>query len=397
MSRTTHSLALCAAFGALAPVTAVADNGDYGTPLLDMRLRYETVEDAAFTSDAQALTLRTRLGWRSAEYRGWFGLVELEDVSALEDRYNSSANGRTGYPLVADPDGTEWNQALIGWNHAEGSQATLGRQRLLFDNQRHVGNVGWRQNEQTFDAVALQHALRPGVVLRYAYLDRVHRIFGNAHPDPLAAERDLASHLLNASWTLPAGTLVGYGYFHEDKDAPATSTRSLGLRFTGSRALSDERALVYGAEWATQSDWADAADTGNVDYAWIEVGVRLSGHTLRVGQESLGSNGRRAFQTPLATGHAFNGWADRFLVTPANGLRDRHFKLDGPLGALRYALAWHDFAADRGGADYGREFDANLAWPFAPRWSALARFADYRSNGFASDVRKIWLSVEYRW
>ena len=31
-------------------------------------------------------------------------------------------------------------------------------------------------------------------------------------------------------------------------------------------------------------------------------------------------------QTPLATLHAFNGWADMFLTTPANGLQDLYFR-----------------------------------------------------------------------
>jgi hypothetical protein len=380
------------------PVSAGAgDSGlSSGTALLDLRLRQESVDDDAFSRHASALTLRTRLGWRSTEHNGLFVLIEAEDVRALDEDYNSSANGRTRYPLVADPEGSEWNQAYLGWKYAEGSQLTLGRQRLLLDNQRYIGNVGWRQNEQTFDALSLQHQATSTLTLRYAWLDRVQRIFGNEHPDPLAAEQNLSTHLLNAAWALPAGSLVGYGYFHENQDLPATSTRSLGLRFSGSRAFDESRALVYGAELATQAGWRDAPDSGSIDYAWVELGLRQSGHTLKLGQETLGSNGRRAFQTPLATGHAFNGWADRFLSTPVDGLRDRHLKLDGPLGALRYALAWHDFAADRGGADYGNELDAQLAWPFATGWNAMAKFAEYRSDGFGADSRKFWLSIEYR-
>lgn len=390
---TTLGLALALGFPALAQGGWLSA----GTPLLDLRLRHEHVDDGAFARDADALTLRTRLGWRSPEHNGLFLLIEAEDVRALVDDYHSSANGRTRFPLVVDPEGSEWNQAHLGWKYAEASQLILGRQRLLFDNQRYIGNVGWRQNEQTFDAFTLQHQPLAGVALRYAYLDKVHRIFGNPHPDPLAAERDLASHLLNASWALAAGTLVGYGYFHEDRDVEAASTRSLGLRFTGSRALDEARTLVYGAELATQQGWRDAPASGSVDYRWFELGLRQSGHTLKFGQEALGSNGRRAFQTPLATGHAFNGWADRFLTTPANGLRDRHIKLDGPLGGLRYLLAWHEFDADRGRADFGSELDAQLAWSFAPHWNALAKYADYRSGGLGSDVRKVWLSIEYRW
>ncbi len=48
--------------------------------------------------------------------------------------------------------------------------------------------------------------------------------------------------------------------------------------------------------------------------------------TLGVGYELLGSDdGVAAFQTPLATLHKFNGFADQFLVTPAGGLQDIYF------------------------------------------------------------------------
>lgn len=367
-----------------------------GTWTLDVRLRLEQVDDAAFSREATALTLRTRLGWRSGAWRGWSLMVEGEDVRALVDDYNSTANGRSAYPVVLDPQGAELNQAWLGWDAAAGHQVRIGRQRIALDNQRFIGNVGWRQNEQTFDAVAAAWRPAPAWTLRWAWLDRVHRVAGRGHPQRLQARQDLDAHLLNLSRALPAGTLTGYAYLVENQDLPAQSTRSLGLRHAGEHALSDEVAMLHAVDWARQSGWRDAPDTGTVGYLALEGGVRWSGHALRLGAERLGGNGTRAFQTPLATGHAFNGWADRFLVTPADGLRDRHLKVDGPLGPLRYLVAWHDFRADRGTARYGRELDLQLAWPVAPGWTVLAKYADYRSDGFGADVRKGWLSVEYR-
>lgn len=367
-----------------------------GTWTLDVRLRLEQVDDGAFARDATALTLRTRLGWRSGAWHGWSVLVEGEDVRALVDGYNSTANGRTGYPVVLDPQGAELNQAWLGWDGAAGNLVRIGRQRIALDNQRFIGNVGWRQNEQTFDAVSASWRPAPAWTLRWAWLDRVHRVAGRGHPQRLQARQDLDAHLVNVAWAGPLGTLTGYGYLLENQDLPAQSTRSLGLRHAGERALAEDLDLLHAAEWARQSGWRDAPDTGTVGYLALEAGVRRSGHALRAGGERLAGNGVRAFQTPLATGHAFNGWADRFLVTPADGLRDRYLKLDGPLGPLRYGVAWHDFRADRGGDRYGRELDLQLAWPVAPGWTVLAKYADYRSDGFGSDVRKGWLSVEYR-
>jgi hypothetical protein len=391
--RPTLALLIAATVAAPASASFVAD----GTLLLDLRLRLETVDDEAFERDAEALTLRSRIGWRSGEVAGLYLLVEAEDVRALHQDYNSTANGRSQYPVVADPEDSEWNQAHIGWKSGRGTHVVAGRQRLLFDNQRFIGNVGWRQNEQTFDAVSLSQAYGERATLRYAWLDQANRIFGNNHPNPLQADHDLDAHLVNLAVKLPFGSLSGYGYLIENQDIPTASTRSTGLRLVGSRAAGERIEWLYAAELASQRGWRDAPSTGSVDYRLAEVGLRYAGHAVRIGSETLGSNGRRAFQTPLATGHAFNGWADRFLATPANGLQDSYLKFDGPLGPLRYLVAFHDFNADRGGAGYGRELDVQLSWAFAPKWNAIAKLADYRSDGFGSDQRKGWLSVEYRY
>jgi hypothetical protein len=382
----------------LAPLAAVQAGNPLseGSLLFDARLRGEFVDEPALPAEASALTLRTRLGWKSGSVGGVFVLIEAEDVRALDESYNSTANGRRRYPVVVDPEGSEWNQALIGWASEDGLKLQLGRQRLAYDNQRFIGNVGWRQNEQTFDAASLQYALSPQLSLNYAWLDKAHRIFGNAHPNPLLAEHDLDAHLLNGTWKGAPGSFTGYAYLIENQDLPASSTRSLGLRHQRGFGAGSAREFWYAAEYAQQQGWRAAPDSGSVDYGNAEFGLRQQGHGLRLGIEHLGSNGRRAFQTPLATGHAFNGWADRFLTTPVNGLQDLHLKLDGPLGKLRYLLALHYFEAARGDADYGREWNAQLVWPFATGWTALAKYADYHSEGFGGDVRKLWLSIEYR-
>ena len=98
---------------------------------------------------------------------GFSALLEGEGIASAGDRYNSGANGVTTRPAITDPEGAELNQAYLAWKGGHAG-ATLGRQRLLFDNQRWIGNSGWRQNEQTFDAVAFDVGLRPGLTARYA-------------------------------------------------------------------------------------------------------------------------------------------------------------------------------------------------------------------------------------
>ena len=378
---------------------AHADQASVCSVEWDLRLRYEGVEDGAFASRARAQTLRLRTGLRFAPVPGWSGLLEAEAVAG-NDRYNSGANGHTAYPAVIDPHGVEVNQAWLAWKGAQAS-ATLGRQRLLFDNQRWIGNSGWRQNEQTFDALALEFAPGRAIALRYAFLDRAHRVNGDAALDPRNRERGLSSHLLNAAWKHGKQQLTGYGYLHQDRDVPAASSATWGLRWAGSWVMP---AATFGwtMEAARQRDHANNPQRFSHAYWLLEPSIAARSITLRAGWEHLGGNGTHALQTPLATLHAFNGWADKFLVTPPAGLEDRYLALAGSVGRERagarpgWQLAWHDYRADDGGARYGREWNASLSLPLAKGVSGLIKFADYRAAGFARDTRKLWLQVDYK-
>ena len=388
-----RSLSLAALAVAASPFARAADGW---TPTLDARYRHEHVDEDGYSRDADAHTLRARLGLRTPTRHGWTAFVELEHVEALfGERHDSTANGRTRHPVVADPEATELNQAWIAYAPSAASMLTLGRQRVVFDNQRHFGNVGFRQNEQTFDAFHAQHAIG-ATTLRYAYLDEVHRVFGDDHPNPIAAGQDLDAHLANAQWKLGAGTLTGYGYFVENEDLPATSARTLGLRYTATHAIGDGGSLVATAEYARQDDHADAPSTVDADYRLGEIGLARAGHALRLGYERLGGNGTYGFQTPFATLHAFNGWADRFLATPVDGLVDRYVSAAGRLGSFDYVIAFHDYVADRGGRAYGTEWNASLRRAFGPRFEAELKAADYASDGHSRDVAKLWLMLTWR-
>ena len=386
-------LALTSAWSLPAPAA------EAGSWMAALRYRHEQVDDEAFARDASADTARLRLGWTQALVPGLTAVVEGESVAELSDRFNSTANGRSTYPIVADPRAIELNRLQLEWRDAHYG-VTVGRQRVALDNQRFVGNVGWRQNEQTFDALALEWRPQDSLVLRYHWLDRVHRVNGDEARDPLARERRLDAHLLNGAWTVSGGALVAYAYLVADRDVTAASTRTLGLRWSGKLT---GRPLQFGwsVEAARQQDYdANPAHFGHA-YALAESSLHWGGVDWKLGFERLGGNGHHAFQTPLATLHAFNGWADKFLVTPPQGLEDRYVGASGKLGRgawtdrLSWAWVWHDFRAARGGDDYGDEWNASLGTSFGRGWSGLVKFADYRSDGFARDTQKLWLQLEW--
>ncbi|MES1154620.1 MAG: alginate export family protein, partial [Rhodanobacter sp.] len=172
----------------------------------DSRLRHEQVDDDAFARNAHADTLRLRLGLHAEFGHGWSGLAEGAGVASAGDRYNSGANGRVLYPAVTDPRGSEFNQYWLRWQ-GDRFGATAGRQRLLLDNQRWVGNSGWRQHEQTFDSISAVNTSIPGLALTYAYLYRVNRIGGPAIPLPAniaASATGLANYFKSNSHVMDA-------------------------------------------------------------------------------------------------------------------------------------------------------------------------------------------------
>jgi hypothetical protein len=382
------ALALLPALGLAAPATIWN---------IDARLRYEGVDDDLFANEADATTLRLRAGLQHAFGAHFSARIEFEGTTHLgAEHFNSTSNGETAYPLVVDPDSAEINQAWLAWTPDPATRIGIGRQKLNFDNQRYIGASSWRQNEQTFDALDATHTFGNGVQARYAWLGRAQRVNGANHPNEDLARWNLNAHLLNIGGKLGPGKLTGYGYFIDNRTLPLSSHRDLGLRYVVEPDDKAHRAWGLALEAAQQQPYGDGADRNHAHYWLAEGSWRWQGNTFRLGQETLGGDGRYGFATPLATLHAFNGWADRFLNTPADGLRDAYLGWNRKFGRFEANVVAHDFQADHGGRDFGTELDASLAMAITPRWTALAKLADFNGDQGPLDVTKAWLSLEYK-
>ena len=381
-----------------------------GKPILDARYRFENVDQNNDLRDANAQTLRTRAGFQSGQWYGLSGLLEVDNVSRIgDDAYNSTRNGQKEYAVVADPDGTEVNQALLRYDHKLGS-AVLGRQRINLDNQRFIGSVAWRQNEQTFDGALTQLKPLDGLTLSYAYLDQVNTVFGpdNGRYDNVTnpANIDGHSHLINAQYVfMPQLTATAYSYLLDLDNiavAPTAVEGTLSSQTSGLRLNGVVAGVSYALEYAQQKDYGDNPLELDSEYYLAELGYTLKGVQLKAGYEVLGGDngtGNRAFQTPLATKHAFQGWADQFLVTPADGVDDRYLGATAALGGGSLQGWYHDFAPERGGGDSGTEFDLSYAraLPWIKGLSGLVKYASYRSDDRARtvDTDKVWLQLQY--
>ena len=365
-----------------------------GEVALSFRYRFEGVDDEAFGDDALGSTLRSRLSFASGAYKDMSFFVEAEDIRELFlddfDSGGGTSPGRAQYPVIADPEGTAINQAYVDWAGISDTVLRVGRQRINLDNQRFVGGVAWRQNEQTFDAVSIKHS-RDRITSFYAFVNNVQRIFGE--DVPAGKHQQGATHLLNVQGRFPdVGNLAGYLYHIDDSDDPSFSTVTFGARFTGTRKLGEYR-LHYQAELALQRDAANNPSSYDAGYRLIDIGVKRGGYDLGVGWEVLegdGNNPGEAFRTPLATLHAFNGWADKFLTTPDAGVEDTYIKFQANIDKIVVQVRYHHFEAEDGGSSLGDELDLRVGRPFGKHIRGDLFYATFDGDGGLSDADKIW-------
>lgn len=383
------------------PIIAAIKDGKL---LLDVRYRFEFKTQDGFSEDAYANTIRTRLGFETAEIYNFKFLVEFENVASIgDDHFNSTTNGRMQFPVIADPDATELNRAHITFTGIEETPITVGRQRFNLNDQRFVGAVDFRQNQQTFDAARISSTLIDNVSVDYLYISRVHRVFGDDNP---LGEFDSDSHVISVAYDAGAlGSLKGYGLLLDFEEAPALSSATWGLRYENSVALDDTARIKIGVvgEYASQKDYAANPVNYREDYIHGEVSLSVAPFMAQLGYESLGGDGVIGFSTPLATLHKFQGFADVFLTTPAAGLEDLYgtisYSWDGLLKTdnMRLFATYHEFESGLGDTDFGAEFDAGLAINFRKHWSADVKGAVYDGAGAFADRSLVWASLRFQY
>lgn len=377
---------------------------------VNVRTRFEDVtEDVLNTNvdrEADAWTTRLRLSYQSGPWNGFSFFAEMDDVSEMTNDvdYRTAPND-AAFPaattaVIADPVGTELNQGFIAYTDFN-NQVKMGRQRLVLDNSRFIGNVGWRQNEQTYDGLSWTNKTIRYTNFTYMYIKNANRIFGDTN---VIGDVHMDSHVLNASYTgFDAGKLIGYTYMLDVNDPilPALAANNpkrmtsdtFGIRWQGTIGES----FLYNLEYATQKD-AGELESFDADYMLAEAIYNVSRYSFTLGYESLGSDdGAYGFATPLATLHAFQGWADKFLNTPAAGLNDVYANVGITFAGAQALISYHQYDSDEGSIDFGDEIDFSLSRKFGSVvWTA--KYASYSmgdTNASFTDTEKFWLMADW--
>jgi len=248
----------------------------------------------------------------------------------------------------------------------------------------------------------------PSLNLMYAHVWNVNRIFSDDHP---LGDLDTETHIAHANYKVKDWLdLTAYGYWLDIDLAQALSSRTFGLRATGKTPINEDWKFFYEAEIAEQDDYAGNPNSYDATYFHISPGVTWNNLTLQAGFESLEGNGTIGFSTPLATLHKFNGWADQFLTTPANGLEDMYgkvvYKFDNLhpwIDSTKFVGVYHDFESERGSMDYGDELNLQLSRPLNldnVGWSEgspiAIKYADYDADTFSTTTKKWWVTFSVK-
>ena len=372
----------------------LGEQGEYGQVIFDLRYRYENVfiaNDLPIKT-ANANTLRLRFGYLTPEFHGVQVYAEYEGNLAMQKDYNSLRNGLTNYEIVADPQEQELNQFWLSYKGLPDTLIKGGRQQIILDNQRFIGNDSWRQMEQTFDSVLISNQSIENLTLNFIYIGQVQTVISTEHP--------ITMPVLNFSYNFGRfSTLTGYGYWLADYVEASNSTQTYGVRIHGDPKLKHDIGLSYDVGYSNQANYQNNPGNYALDRYNIILGATYAGVTIKSGMEQLDGNGTYAFQTPLGSTHLFQGWADKFLVTPDDGIRDIQASIDKSFYGVKFLFAYHHFTDSNSHGEYGNEYDVLVSKNFGKHYQLLAKYAFYDASdsvaavdaGVGENTQKIWV------
>ena len=453
------------------------DSVKQGKPLTSFRLRYEEVQQDGLQpprivgkqvnptqlkdlKDAEGVTLRSLIGWQSAPFHNFSIAGQLINVSKFNDDFNDSTNGtlinslsnqpnKVQYAKIVDPDYTDINQLFVDWTGIKNTRLRLGRQQINLDNVRFIGDIGFRQVMQVYDGGTVLNKSIPDTEIYVGHIERVKQITTKLRSDG-------ALEIANIKYRIsPTESLVGYGYLSSFEDlgfgrswfgnagvagtatektagkaqgkngfnnnAADQGNKIFGARLDGVRKIDDDWKVLYTAEYAKQTDYHGGDSRIDAHYYKLGGGAAYGNFTLRADQELLSSNnGKYAFQTPFGTNHLFQGWVDKFLTTPLEGLEDSFITANYKYNDFLFFADYHVFKSDKKfntvgggtGDQYGTEWNAAVTYNVNKNVMTKLEYGHYSEDdhyallrtpgnavadnrGRIRDTEKLWLTAMY--
>ncbi|MEM7486769.1 MAG: alginate export family protein [Bacteroidota bacterium] len=334
------------------------------------KLRFWHANDDA-ASASQAYTFGTNFGYLTKAYKGFQIYIEGESVVALTpDLYFDSVNGLTDLTNVTDPETLELNQAHIAYNSSFNGtvlEVKVGRQAAIVEDERFIGRVSARQDDQTFDALygRVQNDQK-GLAFEYAYMYQVNRL--------VAEEVDWRSDSHAFMLRYFKNEKVRFGLFTHlldfQEDAPNVSNQTYGITIDRGPLPKDKTALNYRTAFAYQSEFGDNPTDYEAFLINAEVGVSFpSVGIFSIGYELASSdNGIASYQFPLSTGQRLHRISDVFIDPPADGLHNPYFtaECNNLFWGIGGWLGYHAYFSEEEGDILGQEIDVVLYRQIVP-------------------------------
>jgi len=362
---------------------------------LNGRLRAEVADLDARPGTGSVISLRNRFGIKTKEFSGFKFLAEGEHTYILSNTSDYSAfPGPGNRSIIADPDSFDLNRLQVSYTR-NNTTITLGRQYILHSDQRFIGAVGWRQNDQTYDGISLRNTSIENLTLQYSYANQVNRIFGTQAPAGSLERWHGDVHLFKADYSgLEAGDLSAFAYLLDFENATAASSNTYGLEWKGNLDLAAQK-INYHLTGALQTD-AGANTDYQEYYLRAQADTKFGNFITGLGMERMTGDGAHAFAFPLGTNHPFNGYADAFLSTPATGLRDYYgwISTTCPLG-VNHKLAVHQFLTDEGNDYLGYEIDYVAKRKLTDSTSILFKAAHLEGHGPLKSAQRASVELNY--
>jgi hypothetical protein len=331
-------------------------------------------------------TMQTRINVKATVDEDVSAFVQIQDVRTW------GGETPTGAPPSITQTGTsisghlDLHQAFFTLGNVMDSDIALkiGRQEMVYDGARLIGNIGWIQQAQSFDAVRADTKLGDlGLTAFYAQTTarETHPTLGGTLATPGNTFESSFSGL-RATWSLGGkDRITPYVYYAFNPTAAAAAvptalniiytglyvSKHIGdfkLRFDGAYQSGEKSTTVdYGAYMLTAavSTKLDIAEGANVAL-WVDY---LSG------DDGTDATKVKNFTTPYATNHKFYGHMDYFLNNPPHGLIDYAFKASvKATPKLRFQFHAHKFQAAKATAvltdkDLGAEIDLDMSYAIA--------------------------------
>ena len=466
----TSALMLALVFSTASTAEDVADDAkEYtfmdavkdGKNLTSFRLRYENVDQDGLgpagtpaanleLKNGEGLTLRSLIGWQTAPYKNFSFTGQIIDVTKLIDNFNDSTNNtlinagsnqlrNVEYAKIIDPTETAINQLYVDWTGIKNTKFRLGRQQINLDNVRFIGDIGFRQVMQTFDGVSVLNKSITDTEVFLAHFEQVNQITTKSRDDG-------ALEIANIRYRIsPTEFLVGYGYLSGLEDlglgnawfgagtlnnagkpniSANQGNKTFGIRLDGTHPFNPNFRAHYTAEYAKQTDYSGGDKRIDAHYYKLGGGLGFDNFNMRIDQELLSSNNSLyAFQTPYGTNHLFQGWVDKFLATPRQGIQDTFVTATYRYEDFLFFADYHVFKSDedfntvgggttKNGSQYGTEWNAAVTYNINKNWMTKLEYGQYSEDdhyaatpniantvagnrGRIRDTEKLWLTAQF--